>query len=77
MGLALLLVVGVLHTGVAYAVYFASMRDLPTQTIALFSYIDPIVAILLSAFFLGESMDLMSIIGAVLILGATLVSELE
>lgn len=74
--LLLLLTVGVLHTGVAYALYFGSMRDLPAQTVAIFSYIDPVVAILLSALVLKERMGVMSIIGAVLVLGATLLSEL-
>lgn len=72
----LLVVVGVVHTGVCYTLYFASLSHLPAQTAALFSYIDPVVAILLSAFFLGEPMGLLGAIGAVLVLGSTLVSEL-
>lgn len=74
---ALLLVVGVVHTGIAYALYFGSIRELPAQTSALFSYIDPVSAILLSAVFLpGEALALSGVIGAVLVLGATLLSEL-
>ena len=73
---ALLLIVGVLHTGVAYMLYFGSIRRLPAQTAAIFSYIDPIVAILLSALLLKERMGLAGVAGAVLILGATLFSEL-
>lgn len=72
----MVIVVGIIHTGVAYALYFGSMEYLPAQTIALFSYIDPIVAILLSALFLHEPMGMMEIIGAVLVLCATIVSEL-
>lgn len=72
----LLVVVGVVHTGVCYTLYFASLAHLPAQTAALFSYIDPVVAILLSAFFLGEPMGLLGAVGAVLVLGSTLVSEL-
>jgi drug/metabolite transporter (DMT)-like permease len=49
---------------------------LKAQTVAIFSYIDPIVAIILSAVLLNESMDMYSIIGAVLVLGSTFVSEL-
>lgn len=74
--LAMLLFVGIIHTGVAYALYFASMKDLKAQTIAIFSYIDPIVAILLSALLLKENMGLYGVIGAVLVLGSTFVSEL-
>ena len=72
----MLVIVGVVHTGIAYALYFGSMDDLKAQTVALFSYIDPIVAIILSAMFLKEPMTIYSAIGAVLVLGATMISEL-
>ena len=72
----LLAVVGVIHTGFTYALYFSSIQSLKAQTVAIFSYIDPIVAIILSAVLLNESMDVYSIIGAVLVLGSTFVSEL-
>lgn len=72
----MLVIVGVVHTGIAYALYFGSMNDLKAQTVALFSYIDPIVAIILSALFLKEPMTVYSAIGAVLVLGATMISEL-
>lgn len=73
----LLLVVGIVHTGIAYAFYFNSMKDLKAQTVAIFSYIDPAVAILLSAFVLKEELDIYGIIGAVLILGSAFVSEIN
>ena len=73
---ALLLFVGLVHTGVAYALYFDAMKDLKAQTIAIFSYIDPIVAILLSALLLKESMGLYGVIGAILVLGSTFISEM-
>ncbi len=72
----LLAVVGVLHTGFAYMLYFGSVQTLPVQTAAMLSYIDPVVAILLSALFLRESMTLLQALGAVLILGAALIGEL-
>ena len=72
----MLVIVGVVHTGIAYALYFGSMNGLKAQTVALFSYIDPIVAIILSALFLKEPMTIYSAIGAVLVLGATMISEL-
>ena len=76
LALVLLLVVGVIHTGVAYTMYFSSMDDIPAQTVALFSYIDPVSALFLSAIFLKEPLTLFGCIGAVLVLGSTLVSEL-
>ncbi|HSN57945.1 MAG TPA: DMT family transporter, partial [Clostridiaceae bacterium] len=72
-----ILTVGIIHTGVAYLLYFSAMQKLPGQTIALFSYIDPITAILLSSLLLGEVMSLLQILGALLILGSTLISELS
>lgn len=75
LGLVLLLVAGILHTGAAYALYFGSMKDLPAQTVALYSYIDPILAVVLSALLLREPMSLSGAIGAVMILGAAFFSE--
>ena len=72
----MLVIVGVVHTGISYALYFSTMNSLKAQTVALFSYIDPIVAIILSALFLKEPMTVYSCIGAVLVLGATMISEL-
>lgn len=73
----MLLLVGVLHTGIAYALYFGSMDGLNTQTIAIFSYIDPIVALVLSAVVLSEKMSPAGIAGSVLILSSAVLSELK
>jgi len=75
-GLILLAVVCVVHTGVAYSLYFGCVERLPAQTLALFSYIDPVVAVLLSALVLREPLGPPEIAGAALILGAAVVSEL-
>jgi drug/metabolite transporter (DMT)-like permease len=64
-------ILGVLHTGIAYLLYFSSMKNLSAQTVALYCYIDPISAMVFSWMFLGESMKLNQIIGGILILGAT------
>ncbi|HAX83532.1 MAG TPA: EamA family transporter [Ruminococcaceae bacterium] len=72
----LTLVVGVFHTGFAYMIYFSSVQKIPAQTTAVFSYIDPVTAIIISAVILGERMDSVQIIGTVLILAATLFNEL-
>lgn len=75
-GTLLLLIVAVFHTGWCYALYFGSMTLLPAQTVALFSYIDPIVAVLLSALLLKEPLGWSGMLGAALVLGSTLLSEL-
>jgi RarD protein len=77
LGLALLLVVGMLHTGIAYAMYFSSLQKIKAQTAALFSYLDPVIALLLSIFVLKEGMTVLGLIGAVIVLGAMLLSERE
>ena len=74
-GIVLLIVAGIVHTGIPYALYFSSIKLLPAQTVALFSYIDPILAIILSALVLHEPIGISEIIGAVLILGAAYFSE--
>ena len=74
--LGMVLLVGIVHTGVAYALYFGSISVVKAQTAAILSYIDPVVAILLSALLLGEPMSLLGGIGAVLVLGGAVVSEL-
>ena len=72
----LLLLVGIVHTGLAYFLYFGSLPELSIQTAAICGYIDPIVAVLLSALLLREPMTALMWVGAVLILGAAIVSEL-
>ena len=73
--IGLTLAVGILHTGVAYWLYFSALPKLEAARIAIFSYIDPAIAILLSVFVLMEPMTTTGVIGAVLILGAALASE--
>lgn len=68
---------GVVHTGFAYALYFSSLKELKGQTIAVLSYIDPITAVLISALFLGEQLTIFQIIGGILILGSTFISEIQ
>lgn len=73
--IGLLAVVCIVHTGIAYALYFGCMKSLKGQTVAIMSYIDPVVAILMSALVLREGFTVTGVFGAVLILGATLASE--
>lgn len=75
-GWILMMVLGVVHTGLAYALYFGAMGKLKTQTVAILSYLDPVLAIILSALILGQNLNLWQILGAVLVLGSALYSEL-
>lgn len=76
-GLICLLIVGVVHTGITYCLYFSSMKNLPGQNVAILSYIDPLVAIIISVVILHESMTLLQVIGGLLILIFTLINELN
>lgn len=71
-----LLIVGVIHTGISYCLYFSSLKELPGQKASILSYIDPLVAILVSVTILGEPMTLMQVLGGILILGFTLWNEI-
>ncbi|WP_096911862.1 DMT family transporter [Neobacillus jeddahensis] len=70
-----ILLLGIVHTGFAYFLYFTSIQELKGQTIALLSYIDPISAVIIAAIFLSEQMTTLQIIGGILVLGATFLSE--
>ena len=72
----LLLIVCLVHTGIAYALYFGAIENLPARSCALLSYIDPVTAVLLSALFLHEAVTVFSAAGAVLIIGSAIGSEL-
>ena len=74
-GWVCLLTVGLFHTGITYCLYFSALKDLTGQEAAILSYIDPLVAVIISVLLLGEPMTLMQLIGGALILGFTLWNE--
>lgn len=75
-GWACLLVVGLVHTGVTYCMYFSSLKDLRGQQAAILSYIDPLVAVAVSVLVLHEAITPLQILGGALILGFALWNEL-
>ena len=74
-GWLMLAVVGVVHTGICYCLYFSGLKDIAGQEAAILSYADPLVAVLCSVFILGEAISIPQIIGGVLVLGFTLWNE--
>lgn len=72
----LLLLLGVGFTAIPYILYFNLIVRIPARSVAIFSYADPLVAVLLSVFALGERMTIYGLIGTVLIIGSAMVSEL-
>lgn len=77
LGWGCLLIVGLVHTGITYCLYFSSLKELPGQKAAILSYIDPLVAVVVSVCLLGESMTLWQAVGGILILGFTLWNEVS
>ncbi|MUV36426.1 putative transporter YxxF [Lentibacillus sp. JNUCC-1] len=73
--LVLVSILGVIHTGVAYLLYFPALQKLDGQTIGIYSYIDPISAVLMAAIILSESMSVLQIVGGICILGSTFLRE--
>ena len=76
-GWAALLTVGLVHTGITYCMYFTSVSNLSGQKASILSYIDPLVAVVISVTVLGEDMGLWQWIGGALILGFTLLNEIK
>lgn len=70
-----LITVGLVHSGIAYCLYFSSLKELPGQKAAILSYIDPLVAVVASVLILGEPITISQIFGGILILGFTLWNE--
>lgn len=76
LGWVSLLIVGLIHTGITYCMYFTALKDVPGQKAAILSYIDPLVAVFISVTLLNEPMTLWQVIGGLMILGFTLWNEL-
>ena len=75
-GWLLMAVVGIVHTGFAYFLYFGAVGKLPATSVAVCSYLDPVVAVLLSAVLIAP-IGIPAICGAALILGSTLLGQLK
>lgn len=72
-----ILILGIVNTGIGFWLFFTGMKNLNGQSIAMLSYVDPFVAIFISAILLNEQMTAIQIIGGALLLGSTLMSELK
>ncbi|ULT57403.1 DMT family transporter [Neobacillus drentensis] len=70
-----ILILGIINTGIGFWLFFSGMEKLRGQSIAMLSYVDPFVAILISAIVLHEQMTINQMLGGALLLGSTFVSE--
>lgn len=76
-GLIALLIVGLIHTGVTYCLYFSSLKELKGQEAAILSYIDPLVAVVVSVVILKEVIYPLQIVGGILIIGFNILNEIQ
>jgi RarD protein len=72
-----ILILGIINTGIGFWLFFSGMEKLKGQSIAMLSYVDPFVAILISTIILQEQMTIVQMLGGVLLLGSTFVSEIR
>ncbi|MBQ4573068.1 MAG: EamA family transporter [Clostridia bacterium] len=76
-GWVFLLVIGLVHTGITYCLYFSSLKEMSGQKVAILSYIDPLVAVLISVVVLKEPLTPLQALGGLMILGFTLWNEIS
>ena len=72
-----ILLLGIMNTGLGFWLFFSGMQKLKGQSIAMLSYVDPFVAILISGIILQEQMTSVQLLGGALLLGSTFVSEYQ
>lgn len=71
------LVLGAINTGLGSYFYFSSMGNLPVQTASTLGYLEPLTAVIAGVAVLHEPMNAYQIIGAAMVLGGALLSELK
>lgn len=71
----LILVLGILHGGVGFSLFFSGMQGLSGQSIAVLSYIDPLTSLFISVLVIGENTTLQQLAGAALLLGSIWIGE--
>ena len=75
MTVILMLLLGILHGGIGFYMFFTGMKGLEAQSIAVLSYVDPLTSLLISALIIGDKMNLLQIIGTVLLLGSIWIGD--
>lgn len=70
------ILLGILHTGIAYTMFFSLYEHMKSVEIVSYSYLEPLFGILFSVIFLGETLTLPQMIGGAMILGSTFFGEM-
>ena len=76
-GAVCLAVLGVIHTGFAYLMYFSAVPKVSGQQASIFGYIDPVTAVMVSAFLLKEQVSFLQFAGGATVLIFTFINELD
>ncbi len=71
----LMILLGILHGGVGFYMFFTGMKGLKAQSIAVLSYIDPLTSLLISALIIGDRMNLLQMAGTILLLGSIWIGD--
>lgn len=68
---------GIANTGIGCLMYFTAILRLPAQTVATLGYLEPLSAVVFAAVLLGEGMGVLQWIGAAMVIGGSLVTEMK
>jgi len=71
------LALGVFSTLVPFVCFYAGLRRLPAAQAGIVATMEPVVAVLSAALFLGEGLDPTQWVGAALVLGAAALASIE
>lgn len=72
----MLLVLGILHTAIAYALVFSASKRMTAQAWGILSYLEPATAIVLAFFLLKQPITAIEMLGAVMVFGFALINAL-
>jgi len=72
----ILILLGIVHTGIAYILYFSSIDTLPVEEVAVLGYIEPALSVIIGILILKETSSIFSIIGAIVIIVSAILIEL-
>lgn len=72
----LIIIMGVVNTGLMFLLFFGSIQHLPSSEIAIITYLEPVISIILGAIFFNERMTIIGIIGTIIVLAAAVTNEL-
>lgn len=70
----MLLLLGILHTAIAYALVFSASKRMTAQAWGILSYLEPATAIVLAFFILKQPITPIEVLGAVMIFGFAIIN---